>query len=222
MVSLQYLGCQQRSPHLFADEGILNVLGSLRSSLLCIKKHTKKTDCQKNHQKKTKTRIFVYKRRRCMSSAAPRVPEEIAPSAHRWMRTWHSRFSMLKFALHTKKERKKKVLHGVFAVPRVPAEIAPSVRRWRRTQRWSDLLRTSSQGPTLSAGTGSTASPASPFPETDQVIIIIVPPKTECGCPSGGGIKNGRIRYPSYGGTQKERKDYFLFFLNIFIQGLQT
>ena len=24
-----------------------------------------------------------------------------------------------------------------------------------------------------------------------------VPPKTECGCPSGGGIKNGRIRYSS-------------------------
>ena len=30
----------------------------------------------------------------------------------------------------------------------------------------------------------------------------LVPPKTECGCPSGGGIKNGHIRYPSYGGTQ--------------------
>ena len=23
-----------------------------------------------------------------------------------------------------------------------------------------------------------------------------VPPKTECGCPSGGGIENGHIRYP--------------------------
>ena len=34
----------------------------------------------------------------------------------------------------------------------------------------------------------------------------LVPPKTECGCPSGGGIRNGRIRYPSYGATQKERK----------------
>ena len=32
------------------------------------------------------------------------------------------------------------------------------------------------------------------------------PPKTECGCPSGGGIKNGHIRYPPYGGTQKEKK----------------
>ena len=33
------------------------------------------------------------------------------------------------------------------------------------------------------------------------------PPKTECGCPSGGGgIKNGHIRYPSYGGTQKRRR----------------
>ncbi len=27
----------------------------------------------------------------------------------------------------------------------------------------------------------------------------------ESGCPSGGGIKNGHIRYPSYGGTQKEK-----------------
>ena len=33
------------------------------------------------------------------------------------------------------------------------------------------------------------------------------PPKTECGCPSGGGIKNGHIRYPSYGGRQKERQE---------------
>ena len=32
----------------------------------------------------------------------------------------------------------------------------------------------------------------------------ILPPKTECSCLSGGGIKNGHIRYP--GGTQKERK----------------
>ena len=31
----------------------------------------------------------------------------------------------------------------------------------------------------------------------------LYPRKTECGCPSGGGIKNGHIvlRYPSYGGT---------------------
>ena len=34
----------------------------------------------------------------------------------------------------------------------------------------------------------------------------LVPPKTECGCPSGGGIKNGHTRYPSYGGTQKKPK----------------
>ena len=34
----------------------------------------------------------------------------------------------------------------------------------------------------------------------------LVSPKTKCGCPSGGGIKNGYIRYPSYGGTQKEKK----------------
>ena len=24
----------------------------------------------------------------------------------------------------------------------------------------------------------------------------LAPPKMECGCPSGGGIKNGHIRYP--------------------------
>ena len=30
-----------------------------------------------------------------------------------------------------------------------------------------------------------------------------VSPKTECGCPRGGGIKNGHIRY---GGTQKKKK----------------
>ena len=34
------------------------------------------------------------------------------------------------------------------------------------------------------------------IPEMNEI------PKTECGCPSGGGIKNGHIRYPSYGGTQ--------------------
>ena len=28
----------------------------------------------------------------------------------------------------------------------------------------------------------------------------------ECGCPNGGGIKNGRIRYPSYGGMQGEKR----------------
>ena len=31
------------------------------------------------------------------------------------------------------------------------------------------------------------------------------PRKTECGCPSGGGIKNGHVRYPYCGGTQKKR-----------------
>ena len=36
----------------------------------------------------------------------------------------------------------------------------------------------------------------------------LVPSKTELGCPSGGGIKNGHIRYPSsYGGTQKKREE---------------
>ena len=34
----------------------------------------------------------------------------------------------------------------------------------------------------------------------------LVPPKTDCGCPSGGGIKNGDIRYPCYGGTQKKER----------------
>ena len=34
----------------------------------------------------------------------------------------------------------------------------------------------------------------------------LVPQKTECGCPSGGGIKNGHICYPSYGGTHKKIK----------------
>ena len=32
----------------------------------------------------------------------------------------------------------------------------------------------------------------------------LVPPKMECGCPSGGGIKNVHIHNPSYGGTQKK------------------
>ena len=34
----------------------------------------------------------------------------------------------------------------------------------------------------------------------------LVPTKMECGCASGGGIKNGHIRYPSYGGTQKKKR----------------
>ena len=33
-----------------------------------------------------------------------------------------------------------------------------------------------------------------------------VPQKTECGCPSGGGIENGSHKNPSYGGTQKKEK----------------
>ena len=40
--------------------------------------------------------------------------------------------------------------------------------------------------------------------EINQHALVL--PKTECGCSSGGGIKNGHIRYPSYGGMQKERK----------------
>ena len=34
----------------------------------------------------------------------------------------------------------------------------------------------------------------------------LVPPKKECGCLSGGGIKNGHMRYPSYGETQLKKK----------------
>ena len=34
----------------------------------------------------------------------------------------------------------------------------------------------------------------------------LVPPKIECGCPSGEGIKNGHICYPSYGGMLKTRE----------------
>ena len=34
----------------------------------------------------------------------------------------------------------------------------------------------------------------------------LYPLKTECGCPSGGGIKNAHSHYPSHGETQKERK----------------
>ena len=36
---------------------------------------------------------------------------------------------------------------------------------------------------------------------------VLVPPETECGWPSGGGLKNGHIRYPFHGGTQKEGKE---------------
>ena len=43
----------------------------------------------------------------------------------------------------------------------------------------------------------------------------LVPPKTECGCPSGGGMKNGHIRYLSYGGTQKERKRKLFIIMNL-------
>ena len=33
----------------------------------------------------------------------------------------------------------------------------------------------------------------------------LVPPKTECGCPSGGGTKKGQIRNPSYGQMQGKK-----------------
>ena len=36
---------------------------------------------------------------------------------------------------------------------------------------------------------------------------LVVPLKTECGSPSGGGIKNGHTRYPlTYGGMQTKNK----------------
>ena len=34
----------------------------------------------------------------------------------------------------------------------------------------------------------------------------LVPLKTECGCPSGRGIKNGHIRYPSMEERRKKMK----------------
>ena len=40
-------------------------------------------------------------------------------------------------------------------------------------------------------------------PENNQ--HALVPPKMEYGCPSGGGIKNDHIHYPSYGGTLKKQ-----------------
>ena len=39
--------------------------------------------------------------------------------------------------------------------------------------------------------------------ENNQCALVL--PKTECGCPNGGGIKYDHIHYPSYGGTQKPR-----------------
>ena len=39
--------------------------------------------------------------------------------------------------------------------------------------------------------------------ENNQHALVL--PKTECGCPSAGGIENGHIRYPSYGGTQEKK-----------------
>ena len=43
----------------------------------------------------------------------------------------------------------------------------------------------------------------------------LVPPKTECGCPSGGGIKNGHIRYPAHGRTQKNSNKNNIHFTHI-------
>ena len=46
------------------------------------------------------------------------------------------------------------------------------------------------------------------YGNTKIASMHLYPPKTECGCPSGGRIKNGCIRYPSYGGTQKKKKNH--------------
>ena len=46
----------------------------------------------------------------------------------------------------------------------------------------------------------------SEFHDYGNTKITSVPLKMECGCPSGGGTKNGHIRYPSYGGMQKKTK----------------
>ena len=49
--------------------------------------------------------------------------------------------------------------------------------------------------------------------ENDQ--HALVPPKMKCGCPSGGGIKTGQIRYPSYGGTQTKKGKKRLVYLYV-------
>ena len=46
----------------------------------------------------------------------------------------------------------------------------------------------------------------------------LVPPKTEYGCSGCGGIKNGHIRYPSYGGTQKKNNcERFLLYRGLYL-----
>ena len=42
-----------------------------------------------------------------------------------------------------------------------------------------------------------------------------VPPKTERNCPSGGGIKNGHIRYPSPMDERRKKKRKCLFFFKL-------
>ena len=37
----------------------------------------------------------------------------------------------------------------------------------------------------------------------------LVPPKTECGCPSGEGIKNGHLRYPSKSNRTTQKKHVY-------------
>ena len=45
--------------------------------------------------------------------------------------------------------------------------------------------------------------------ENNQLALVVVPPKTECGCLSGGGIKNGHIHYPSQSPMEERRKGIF-------------
>ena len=43
-----------------------------------------------------------------------------------------------------------------------------------------------------------------------------VPWKTECGCPSGGGIKNSRICYPLWRNAEEEEENFFWCFFKVF------
>ena len=46
--------------------------------------------------------------------------------------------------------------------------------------------------------------------EHENNLHALVSPKMECGWPSGGGIKNGHIHYPFYGGMQKKKKNQWM------------
>ena len=47
--------------------------------------------------------------------------------------------------------------------------------------------------------------------ENNQHALVLS--KTECGYPSGRGINNSHVRYPSNGGMQKKRKDLMFYCL---------